>query len=119
MIADKLTELKSLDPRLWTEISEFGYIGGEFNGNYDRWAQNYDDSPPESDYIQGCIQREIERRKWNWESEKFHNTHYVKVTIPFECWSDEVFRSSGKSGIADIFLDTYLKAIKWLLGRQV
>jgi hypothetical protein len=113
MITDKLKELKTIDPNLWKEISNFGYIGGELNGNYDRWAQYYDDSPPESDYIQGCIQREIERRKWYWLSEKFHNTYYVTITIPFECAPDENFRSHGKTTMAEVFLETYLKAIKW------
>jgi len=119
MLVEKLKELKSVDFKLWTEISEFGYIGGEYNGNYDRWAQNYDDSPPESDYIQGCIQREIERRKWYWIAEKFHNTHYVTITIPFECYSDKNFRSFGKYKIAEAFLDTYLKAIKWLQDQKL
>jgi hypothetical protein len=119
MLVEKLKELKSLDPRLWTEISEFGYIGGELNGNYNRWAEHYDGSPPESDYIQGCIQREVERRKWDWKAEKFHDTYYVYITIPFECWTDEKFGCHGKCGIAEVFLDTYLKAKIWLLGRQV
>jgi len=113
MIVDRLKELKLLDPNLWTEISEFGYIGGELNGNYERWAQNYDDSPPESDYIQGCIQREIERRKWDWKSEKFHNTYYVRIIIPYECAADEVFYCHGKISVAEVFLEAYLKAIKW------
>jgi hypothetical protein len=113
MIVDKLKELKLYDSDLWTEISEFGYIGGELNGNYERWAQHYDDSPPESDYIQGCIQREIERRKWDWRAEKFCTTHYVVITIPFECAPDETFRCHGKTGITEVFLDAYLKAVKW------
>jgi hypothetical protein len=119
MIVDKLRELKLYDSDLWTEISEFGHIGGELNGNYDRWAQQYDDSPPESDYIQGCIQREVERRKWDWRAEKFHTTHFVVITIPFECAPDEVFSCHGKIGIAEVFLDAYLKAVKWFQDRYI
>jgi len=96
MITDKLKELKSIDPDLWIEIC---YFGGELNGKLD--------------YIQGCIQREIERRKWYWQAEKFYNTYYVTITIPFECAPDENFRSHGKTTMAEVFLEAYLKAINW------
>lgn len=52
-----LEELKRIDPVTYHEIVNFGYIGGE--ANYAKWIAVYDNSPPECDYIQGCIQRAI------------------------------------------------------------
>lgn len=52
-----LEELKRIDPVTYREIANSSYIGGE--ANYAKWIAAYDNSSPECDYIQGCVQRAI------------------------------------------------------------
>jgi len=98
-----LKQLKELDQETWTEIT--------------KWSMNFDENTSEynfsCDIIQGCLQRAIVARKWDLVLEKFHNTYYAKITIPYECAPDTVLKDLSLESFMPILLNLYIRALEY------
>jgi len=96
-----LTKLKQLDEATWYEY-KYGSLGEyEYDDENGSMSNDVDIDNLNEDgkaaWLQFCIQRACQARGWDWTTEKYHKMIFAKVTIPYECWTDDTFRASGDS----------------------